>query len=183
MTSAILALFNQCFVALSKRCGCKSGPVELACAASRCSVALVVRPRVAARAYDRTSGPPLVFFRLAAGESSCSNYYGAFEQGVISRNCPLVQPCKVRLIRLLVVSIYSCLQEKWTPAGGSVLLFGYGSPRQAPAVNLVCTLRSSSDSHQTRASGISLKRISRPLPLLLTPRGTRLEKGLAHVVP
>jgi hypothetical protein len=144
-----------------ERCGCKSGPVELACVASRCSVALVVRPRVAARAYDRTSGPPLIFFGLLQDSQvaviitrhlSRESYLGTAR----------VQPCKVRLIRLLVVSVYSHLRESWTPAGGSDLLFGYGSQRQAPAVNLVCTLRSSSDSHQTRASGISLKRISRP---------------------
>jgi hypothetical protein len=47
-----------------ERCGCKSGPVELAWAASRYSVALVVRPRVGAWSLRPDMRGPSLILRL-----------------------------------------------------------------------------------------------------------------------
>jgi hypothetical protein len=108
------------------------------CSAESCS----------ARAYDRTSGPSSIFFFSAC----CRNHYETFEQGIIEEPaCPTLQSASDKTTST-VVSIY---RRSWTPAGGSVLLFGYGSQcsqrhmlRQASAAIPVCTLRPSSDSHQ-----------------------------------
>jgi hypothetical protein len=149
-----------------ERCGCKSGPVKLCL----CSKSLLSSAGCSAQGCCACLRPdirPAIDFFSACCRKQQDSQVAVITTRHLSRESYLGT---ARLssasdkTTVLVVSIYSYLPESWTPAGGSVLQFGYGSQRQAPgpAVNLVCTLRSSSDSHQTRASGISLKRITRP---------------------
>ena len=71
------------------------------------AVALVIRPSVGARANDRISGPSLILQpRLQDSQVAVTTTRHLSRES--SGNCPLVQPCNVRLIRLLSVCI---LQE------------------------------------------------------------------------
>ena len=107
--------------------------------------------------------------RLRDGQA----YYEAFEQGVIEGTpaYPALQSTSDKTTTVFACILPEC---RHCNAGGRLgspiwVWLTTAGPRRHPSLYAQVLIRFPSDA---RDKNISLKRISRPLPLLLTPRGT-----------